>query len=560
MFPGGTLKAVTADDRGDFSVTPDGPEAEGRGLVVVVAAGPAGNSTMGTTDVTIDTTPPAIDITSPDDKSTKNDPLIPVTGTSEPDTMVTIVFDEGTADEQRVTVTTDMNGDWSVVPPAPLADGIHTVSATATDEAGNVATDSVEFIIDTRAPDLAIAQPAEGESTLDTTPTIAGTAEPGLTVEVFVDGTKVGEVVADVNGDWTLELVDELTVGPHTVTATTRDMSGNIANDAVDFTVRAPLAPVTIDSPADGARVTTATPTITGTAEPGDVVTVIVDGMNLGEATADMNGDWSFVIPAENALSEGMHTVQARSGERTSEVVTVTVDTMGPPVMIETPEDGSTINDDTPTVVGTSAPGQVVTVIIDGIELGQATADANGSWTFEVADEDALADGDRTIEARVVDADGLESSDAVTVTLDATPPAVSLDPPVIEGDEVIVTGMGEPGAVVEVYIDGVKVGETVIDDDGTWEVRIPTNDIDPGDREVTVTATDDAGNSSGAGPTTLTIIDGDGETPEDDDFADVILIGGGCTSATGATGTPGVSWLLALVGLAALGRRRRRRA
>lgn len=56
-----------------------------------------------------------------------------------------------------------------------------------------------------------------------------------------------------------------------------------------------PAAPVVITSPADGSTVNDTTPTITGTAEPGQTVTLTTgSGDPIGETTADEDGNWSY--------------------------------------------------------------------------------------------------------------------------------------------------------------------------------------------------------------------------------------------------------------------------
>ena len=109
--------------------------------------------------------------------------------------------------------------------------------------------DAVDFTVDTVAPTApVITVPAGGSSTSDTTPTISGTAQPNVSVEVFVDGVSVGTTTASGTGSWTLDST-VLPEGEHTATAVATDRAGNISgtSNAVDFTVdrTAPGSPVT---------------------------------------------------------------------------------------------------------------------------------------------------------------------------------------------------------------------------------------------------------------------------------------------------------------------------
>jgi hypothetical protein len=145
------------------------------------------------------------------------------------------------------------------------------------------------------------------------TPTIAGTAEPGSIVRVFFDEAVAGTATASTDGTWSLTPETALGEGPHTVTATATDAAGNTspASSPSPFVVDTvgPATPV-VTSPADGVVVHMRRPTITGTAEVGSTVTVILDGAEVGKEAVSDTGTWSFT-PAE-ALALGSHTLAAR--------------------------------------------------------------------------------------------------------------------------------------------------------------------------------------------------------------------------------------------------------
>ena len=65
------------------------------------------------------------------------------------------------------TATADASGNWSFTQPAGLADGSHTVSATATDATGNTSPSSNTntFTVDTTAPGRPVVNtPANGST------------------------------------------------------------------------------------------------------------------------------------------------------------------------------------------------------------------------------------------------------------------------------------------------------------------------------------------------------------------------------------------------------------
>src|SRR5207245_2519256 len=123
-----------------------------------------------------------------------------------------------------------------------LADGSHTLTATATDAAGNEGAASTGFTVieDTVAPNAPTISTvndnvspvtgdlANGASTNDTTLTVSGTAEAGSTVTIYdSDGTTVlGTGVATCAARRSSAL-SALADGSHTLTATATDAAGN---------------------------------------------------------------------------------------------------------------------------------------------------------------------------------------------------------------------------------------------------------------------------------------------------------------------------------------------
>jgi hypothetical protein len=165
-----------------------------------------------------------------------------------------------------------------------------------------------------------------------------------------------------------------------------------------------------IQSPADGSTIATTRPTISGTSEPGQVVSVTVDGASLGTTTAGLDGTWS--LPVTWDLADGEHTAVATATDdfdRTSTVdSTFTVDSEAPAVAITTPEDGSTITDPTPIILGTADPDATLSVSIDGVAVGTTVADASGVWS--VPTTAALSDGLHVATAVATDASGNSAS------------------------------------------------------------------------------------------------------------------------------------------------------
>ncbi|PJJ73487.1 RNA polymerase sigma factor (sigma-70 family) [Diaminobutyricimonas aerilata] len=266
----------------------------------------------------------------------------------------------------------------------------------------------------------------------------------------------------------------------------------------------APAVPV-VSGPVDGLVTNSATPTFSGTGEPGSTVTlssVAADGtvVPLGTATVARDDSWSFTPAAP--LAEGVQTVRLvatdTAGNRSQPVDrTITVDTVAPaaPVLAAVPTPTS---DPTPTFSGTAEPLSTVQLVAGATVIGTAVADAAGAWALTPAAP--LADGTFALSATAVDAAGNSSGAAtssVTVDTFAAPPVMSE----IEGDAHYlprVAGTAEGGATV-VLVDGSgsPIGEAIADVNGAWTTQL---DSSVRGESLTISArqTDAAGNVSSA--------------------------------------------------------------
>jgi hypothetical protein len=241
-----------------------------------------------------------------------------------------------------------------------LADGVHTLTAQATDAAGNVSTASLtlEVTTDTLAPakptlDLDPASDSgtsdSDNLTSDSTPTLNGAAEAGSTVDIYDDGTFLQTVTAATDGTWTATLAT-LADGGHPLTATATDTSGNTSSVSDTLTVTvdtgSPNQPtIDLDAASDTGSSSTdditsdTTPTLSGLAEPGSSVQVLDGSTSLGTAVAGSGGTWTLT-PA--ALSSATHSFTASATDAagnasgTSAALPVVVDTVAPVVSLVT--------------------------------------------------------------------------------------------------------------------------------------------------------------------------------------------------------------------------------
>lgn len=191
--------------------------------------------------------------------------------------------------------TTVVGGVWSITPGTALANGSYTLTATATDPAGNTSgsSNSVSFTVNTTTltqPQVTDIQDNVGiitgsltnnSVTDDTTPTISGTGTPGSTVLIYEGGNPVAIATATVAANGTRSVDVPLTPNAtHTLTFGAKDAAGNVlaAGNPVILKIDTlpPGDPIVTSVNPDGTQVS-------GTAEEGSTVIIRSGTTVLGQ-------------------------------------------------------------------------------------------------------------------------------------------------------------------------------------------------------------------------------------------------------------------------------------
>lgn len=197
-----------------------------------------------------DTIPPNITINSPTTGYITNNTSLVVSGATEASTPVEVFIDGLT----KATTTSDISGNWSLTV-SGLMEGSHSLTAKATDLAGNMGTSNmVSFTIDLTAPIISITSPTNLSYTKFST--ILGKTEPYLLVNLFIDSTLV-TTTADDLGNWSYTPA-QLLEGSHSVYAKVTDKAGNTGTSAtITFTydITRPVITNAIEPPEDMTRV-----------------------------------------------------------------------------------------------------------------------------------------------------------------------------------------------------------------------------------------------------------------------------------------------------------------
>ncbi|WP_052682785.1 Ig-like domain-containing protein [Enterobacter cloacae] len=564
------IGSVIVDDEGKWSFTPKDELAEGEHNVVVVEEDPLGNEgdPSDPIQIIVDTTPPAKpdmadaqDNTGPITGQLKGgdvtDETRPVfSGKGEPGDTVTI-YD---GDEVLGTTVIDDKGNWTLKPEKPLGEGDHSITVTQTDKAGNTSdpSEALEFEVDTTAPDAsanvlnitAVADDvgdrqgnvASGDITDDSKPLISGIGEAGNTVFVYTTDSSgkhlIGTAVVGSDGTWSLTPETPLTEGLNKLTLETQDPAGNrVAGEAPSYDINL-LIPVStapsINSVVDNAEphvgpmqkgesTNDTTPTLSGSAAPGDIVSILDNGKVIGTVTADSNGKWAFT--PDTALADGKHTftvtaTDAAGNARTSGSFPIVIDTAAPSpaeniVINDNVGDkqgpvgpGDTTDDQSPTLSGEAEPGSVVDIYDNDEKIGSVIVDDEGKWSY--TPDKPLAKGDHEITTTVTDPSGntSEPSPGISFTVDPDPNQVTVGEVVDDQGPIVgnlkpgtvtddarpeLSGKGKPGSTVTIMDGDDVLGSTVVDPDGNWTFT-PEQDLADGDHSLTVISKDPAGN------------------------------------------------------------------
>jgi autotransporter-associated beta strand protein len=271
--------------------------------------------------------------------------------------------------------------------------------------------------------------------TSDTTLVLNGTAAANSTVTITRVGVGVlGTTTASGAGEWSFDYTGTtLSEGLVRFTATATDAANNTGPSSGPFSVtidtQAPAAPAIASITRNGST------TITGTAEAGSSVTVVLNGVtNLGSAVADSSGEWTLVY--SGSIGAGSQSfvataadVAGNAGPASAPYILNT--SLATPVITGITVDSGTsatdrvTNDPTLVLSGTSDAAVTLTISRDDVGVvGTTTANGSGQWTFDYTGT-VLSNG--TYGFTAVASDGSSSSASSTlvpVTVDTTLPTV----------------------------------------------------------------------------------------------------------------------------------------
>ena len=399
-----------------------------------------------------------------------------------------------------------------------------------------------EGVIDTTPP---VTPTVTAQLTNDSTPVMSGTAEASTTVTIVVAGATY-TTTATGGSTWSVDTGSATPTsgtfnpnvnGSNEVVVTSADAVGNSSSDVTSnelvIDTTDPATPtVTVQTTNDS------TPVLSGTAEAGNSVTVVVAGATYS-TTATGGGTWSIATgsdtpdsgtfnPNLNGSNEVVVSSTDAAGNSSSDVTTneLVIDTTPPTLFIT--DNGSGGNDiyvspqnSAVSISGNSdaEDGRTVTVAIsDGVNPPVVTTAtvAGGSWTSAAADVSSLNAGALTIMADVSDTAGNPATQATdTATHDPAPPAFSANDvgPTADTTPTLSGTTSRPAGELVTVTDGggnPVCSATVVAGipDNTWSC-VPNAPLSEGIHSFTASVSDGAGGSYTAVFTVTIDLDGD---------------------------------------------------
>ncbi len=446
IYVDGVLNSVTFTDGSGNWTTDLGTVAVGAHTVYVTTMDAAGNTSPQSApsrSLTIDTTAPAVSITSP-----ASDGL-----TVGPSGNITFTATDAIG---PVTTTCQMDATPAVSCTSPfayssLAAGGHTFTVTATDAANNTTVAVRTFTVDATPPNTNItANPAAVTNSTNASFSFTSTESPA-TFECSLDGAPVSSCTSP-------QAYSSLGQGSHTFSVRAIDQYGNVDLTPASYTwtvdTTAPIAP-TISTPGSDVVTSDTTPAIGGLSEPASTVRVYEGVTLIGTAVANGSGVWA--LSPDPTLTSGPHALIARATDPAGNVSansstrTITIDNTAPAVTISAPANGSTINTTTPAINFN---------VVDANQSANSTCTIDGTPVICTAGYTpaALSEGPHTVLVSHTDLAGnVGTSATYTFTVDTVAPAA----PVITGGpsapvasaSAAFTFTGEPGATFECFID-----------------------------------------------------------------------------------------------------------
>jgi len=285
-------------------------------------------------------TPPTVSVTAPAAGATVSGSTVSVSANASASAGLTLTSVQFLLDGSNLgspILAAPWNTSWNTT---AVSNGTHSLTALATDSAGNKTTSAAVSVTVNNPipPTISITSPASG-ATVSATVTVTTSVSANTTsVQFKVDGNNTGAAVTTAPFSYSLNTTT-LTNATHSITAIASNAAAqSTTSAAVSITVNnaAPTPPtISITSPASGATVSATVTVTTSVSANTTSVQFKVDGNNTGAAVTTAPFSYSLNT---TTLTNATHSITAIASNAaaqttTSAAVSITVANLAPPVI-----------------------------------------------------------------------------------------------------------------------------------------------------------------------------------------------------------------------------------
>ncbi|HEX4965048.1 MAG TPA: Ig-like domain-containing protein [Thermoanaerobaculia bacterium] len=510
---------------------------QGANQITAKIADTAGNLASTSIAFNVDLTKPVLTITSPAAGSHQGSSSAPVTVTYRDDQALDLPTLQVTVDGHAVAMTAGASSATGTA--TGLAGGSHTLAASVKDKAGNAATATVTFVVDTAAPSIKVVAPAPGAFVRTASPTITIDYSGSVNTATFkasLNGADITSLFTVGAGEATVDLAGKRTLpeGLATVSAQIASPTGAVGSTTSTFTVDTTAPAVAITAPAGTVGTGTPAATVTysdaGSGIDVTAVHILLDGADVTSLFALTAGNAVGTLTPR--LADGAHTLSAtvadRAGNARTASVSFQVDTTPPTAAFTAPADNSFLNVKAPSIVLTYGDGTGAGVTPASVHIfltpdGGTETEITGYFTVgaqqasgQIPAASPLADGTYHLRASLADQAGNAAAAQASFELDTVAPTDQIVQPA--SSSVLATNTpailisyqddasGVDTAKLVLKIDGVDKSSLLVASDGQATATLGAADaLADGPHTITVTVVDRAGNTAPVVPQSFTV-------------------------------------------------------
>ena len=400
-------------------------ESETQHEIIAYANDTEGNIASYRILVTVDNTPPSVTISQPANQSLVKGAVTITLSSSDPHADNTWLGIDG-----DVVWTWNGGGTFSYNwDTTKVSDGDHEVIAYANDTAGNIGSYEIMVTVDNTAPQVSISQPANNSVVNGTVVIQLSSSDVHSdTTWLVIDSAQVRSWSGDGDFTYSWDTTSE-SDGLHEIIAYANDTLGNQANYRIVVTVDNTPPSVSISEPTNNSVVggTISIVVVSDDANP-NTTWLSIDGTIVKY----WSGDGTFTYSWDTtSVSDGSHKIVAYAndtvGHQASYSITVAVDNTPPDVSISSPQNNSVVHSTITIELSSSDLHPNKTwLTIDGDVVKSWSGD--GDFTYDW-DTTTTSDGQHSIVAHANDTAGNMGSYDIVVTVDNTPPSVTITSP-----------------------------------------------------------------------------------------------------------------------------------